>query len=181
MSAAAIGSDPFSSAFASLPGNTNMPSAAALAGMTGSSDPSTDPSTDPTASGTSGTSGADSSTSTDSGLAGITPDDFLQMLITELQNQDPMNPTNSDQIMQQISEIRNIQATSDLTSTLGSVALGQSLATASNLIGRQVEGLAADGSQVSGAVSSVSIKNGSPELNVGNQTLTLANITSVDG
>ncbi|HEX5446260.1 MAG TPA: flagellar hook capping FlgD N-terminal domain-containing protein, partial [Pirellulales bacterium] len=128
MSTSAIGSsDPFSSAYSSLPGNTNMPSAAALAGMTDGSDPSTDPSTDPTTDGASGSSSTDSSTSTDSGLAGITPDDFLQMLITELQNQDPMNPTDSDQIMQQISEIRNIQATSDLTSTLSSVALGQSL------------------------------------------------------
>lgn len=177
MSTSAIGSDPLSSAFSSLPGNTNLPSAAALAGMTGKSNP---PSA-PAAQGATASTGATSTSAANSGLAGVTPDDFLKMLITELQNQDPMNPTNSDQIMQQISEIRNIQATSDLTSTLSSVALGQSLATASNLIGRQVEGLAGDGSKISGAVSSVSIKNGSPELNVGNQTLTLANITSVDG
>lgn len=102
------------------------------------------------------------------------------MLITELKNQDPMNPTNSDQIMQQISQIRNIQATSDLTTSLNSVVLGQSLATAGSLIGRQIEGLASDGTQVSGAVSSVSIKNGTPEVNVGGQTLGLSNITSVD-
>ena len=180
MSTSAIGSDPFSSAFSSLPGNTNLPSAAALAGMANGANSGTDPTANGT-NGASGSSGTTSSTATSGGLASITPDDFLKMLITELQNQDPMNPTNTDQIMQQISEIRNIQATSDLTSTLSSVALGQSLATASNLIGRQVEGLGADGSQISGAVSSVSIKNGSPELNVGGQTLTLANITSVDG
>lgn len=181
MSTSAIGSDPFSSAFSSLPGNTNLPSAAALAGVTDGSGSSTTSGGTSGASGASGSSSTDSSTATSGGLASITPDDFLKMLITELQNQDPMNPTNSDQIMQQISEIRNIQATSDLTSTLSSVALGQSLATASNLIGRQVEGLTADGSQVSGAVSSVSMKNGSPELNIGSQTLTLANVTSVDG
>lgn len=178
MSTSSIGaSDPLSSALSSLPGMTNLPSAAAISGLT-----NTPSSTSTAASGASGSSTAGSTASqTSGGLAGITPDDFMQMLITELKNQDPMNPTSSDQIMQQISEIRNIQATSDLTTTLNSVALGQSLATASNLIGRQVEGLAADGSTVSGAVSSVSIKNGSPELNVGNQTLTLANVTSVDG
>lgn len=177
MSTSSIGaSDPLSSALSSLPGMTNLPSAAAISGLTNT------PSSTAAASGASGSSTAGSTASqTSGGLAGITPDDFMQMLITELKNQDPMNPTSSDQIMQQISEIRNIQATSDLTTTLNSVALGQSLATASNLIGRQVEGLAADGSTVSGAVSSVSIKNGSPELNVGNQTLTLANVTSVDG
>ncbi|HJT31712.1 MAG TPA: flagellar hook capping FlgD N-terminal domain-containing protein [Pirellulales bacterium] len=178
MSTSSIGSsDPLSSALSSLPGMTNLPSAAALSGVT--NDPS---SSDPTAaSGASGSSTAGSSASTtSSGLTGITPDDFLKMLITELQNQDPMNPTNSDQIMQQISEIRNIQATSDLTTSLNSVVLGQSLATAGSLIGRQIEGLASDGTQVSGAVSSVSLKNGTPEVNVGGQTLELSNITSVD-
>lgn len=177
MSTSSIGaSDPFASAMSSLPGMTNMPSAAAASGVTGNSSASGASA----ASGASGSSAAGSTSSTTGGMSAITPDDFMKMLITELQNQDPMNPTNSDQIMQQISEIRNIQATSDLTTTLNSVALGQSLATAGSLIGRQVEGLGSDGSQVSGAVSSVSIKNGSPELNVGNQTLTLANITAVD-
>ena len=178
MSTSSIGSsDPLSGGLSSLPGMTKLPSTAALSGATGSS--SNGPSA---ASGTSGSSAAGStSSSTTGGMSAITPDDFMKMLITELKNQDPMNPTNSDQIMQQISEIRNIQATSDLTTTLNSVALGQSLATAGSLIGRQVEGLGSDGSQVSGAVSSVSIKNGSPELNVGKQTLTLANITAVDG
>lgn len=178
MSTSSIGaSDPLSSALSGLPGMTNLPSTAALSGL--ANDPSSSDTT--AASGASGGSTAGSSASTtSSGLTGITPDDFLKMLITELQNQDPMNPTNSDQIMQQISEIRNIQATSDLTTSLNSVVLGQSLATAGSLIGRQIEGLASDGSQVSGAVSSVSIKNGTPEVNVGNQTLGLSNITSVD-
>lgn len=175
MSTSSIGSsNPLSSVLSSLPGMTNLPSTAALAGLTGNSSASSNP----TAASGSSTAGASAST-TSHGLAGITPDDFLKMLITELQNQDPTNPTNSDQIMQQISEIRNIQATSDLTTTLNSVALGQSLSTASSLIGKQIEGLAADGSQVSGAVSSVSIKNGTPEVNVGSQTLGLSNITAV--
>ena len=175
MSTSSIGaSDPLSGALASLPGMTNLPSVAALSGTAGNS--STSGSSAASGSSTAGSS----SSATSSGLAGITPDDFLQMLITELKNQDPMNPTNSDQIMQQISQIRNIQATSDLTTSLNSVVLGQSLATAGSLIGRQIEGLASNGTQVSGAVSSVSIKNGTPEVNVGGQTLGLSNITSVD-
>lgn len=174
MSTSSIGaSDPLSSALSSLPGMSNLPSTAELAGL--ANKPS---SSGPTAASNAST--ASSATSTTRGLTGITPDDFLKMLITELQHQDPMNPTNSDQIMQQISEIRNIQATSDLTTSLNAVVLGQSLATAGSLIGRQIEGLASDGSQVTGAVSSVSIKNGTPEVNVGSQTLGLSNITSVD-
>jgi flagellar basal-body rod modification protein FlgD len=127
----------------------------------------------------SGASSAASSSKANLGIAGLTPNNFLQMLITELQNQDPMNPTNSDQILQQISEIRNIQSTTDLTTSLNSVALGQSLATASSLIGKQVQGLAADGTQISGAVDSVSVSNNVAELNIGSQTLGLSSVTAV--
>jgi len=81
---------------------------------------------------------ASGSTSTKGGLGALTSDDFMQMLITQLQNQDPLNPTNSDQILQQISEIDNIQATANLTTSLNTVATDQGFATASSLIGKQV-------------------------------------------
>lgn len=128
---------------------------------------------------TAGTSADTTSSSANQGIAGLTPDNFLQMLITQLQNQDPMNPTDSNQILQQISEIRNIQSTTDLTTSLNSVALGQSLTTASSLIGKQVQGLAADGTQVSGAVDSVTVSNNAAELNIGSQTLSLSSVTAV--
>ena len=128
---------------------------------------------------TSGTNADTTSSSANQGIAGLTPDNFLQMLITQLQNQDPMNPTDSNQILQQISEIRNIQSTSDLTTSLNSVALGQSLTTASSLIGKQVQGLAADGTKVSGPVDSVSVSNNAAELNIGSQTLSLSSVTAV--
>jgi len=109
----------------------------------------------------------------------ITPDDFLKMLITELQNQDPTNPTDNSQILQQISEIRNIQATSDLTSTLNAVQLEQTFSAGSQLVGKIVQGLADDGSPVSGSVDSVTFKNGAATLNVGQQTLQLTNVQQV--
>ena len=131
------------------------------------------------ATNTTGTSSSTTTSSAAQGIAGLTPDNFLQMLITQLQNQDPTNPTDSNQILQQISEIRNIQSTSDLTTSLNSVALGQSLSTASSLIGKQVQGLAADGTQISGAVDSVSVSNNVAELNIGSQTLSLSSVTAV--
>jgi flagellar basal-body rod modification protein FlgD len=135
---------------------------------------------------TNGVSGSSSSTTTGAsssspagGLGALTPDDFMQMLVTQLKNQDPLNPTSSDQILQQISEIDNIQATASLTSSLNSVSLGQSLATASNMIGKQVQGLDSSGNKVSGIVDSVSVAKGAASLNVGSQTLTLSNVSQV--
>ncbi len=110
----------------------------------------------------------------------ITPDDFLKMLITELKNQDPTNPTDNAQILNQISQIRNIQATSDLTSTLNSVLLEQTFSAASLLVGKNVQGLAEDGSAVAGTVDSVTFNNGTATLNVGEQALSLGNVKQID-
>ena len=116
-----------------------------------------------------------------SNLSSITPDDFLKMLITELQNQDPMNPTDNAQILQQISQISNIQATSTLTKSLNAMLTEQNLAAASALVGRSVQGLADDGTPASGTVESVTIANGTAKLNVGQQTLSLDNIQQIGG
>lgn len=134
-----------------------------------------------TVSGASGasSSGSASSTGSQDAFQQITPNDFMQMLITQLQNQDPMNPTSSDQILQQISQIDNIQATTTLSTSLNTVAADQGFQTASALIGKTVQGVDAGGNPVSGTVDSASFSNGSATLNVGNQTMSLSGISSV--
>ena len=62
------------------------------------------------------------------------------MLVTELQNQDPTQPMSNTDLMNQVSQIQSIESNQQLTSTLQSVALGQSIASAGNLIGRTVTG-----------------------------------------
>lgn len=129
---------------------------------------------------TSGTSSSSANSSTSqNALQHITPDDFMKMLITQLQNQDPMNPTSSDQILQQISEIDNIQATTTLSTSLNAVAADQGFQTASALIGKTVQGVDSSGNPVSGTVDSASFSNGAASLMVGSQTMPLSGISSV--
>ncbi|HEV3340727.1 MAG TPA: flagellar hook capping FlgD N-terminal domain-containing protein [Pirellulales bacterium] len=134
----------------------------------------------------SGVNGASSSTGTTgsgttSALTKITPDQFLQMLIAQLKHQDPLNPTSSDQILQQISQIDNIEATTSLTSSLNSVATDQGFQAASGLIGLQVQGVDSGGNPVSGTVDSASFSNGAASLNVGSQTMPLSGIRTISG
>ncbi len=134
---------------------------------------------------TSPTSAAGSAASTSSSSAtsdrmqSLTVDDFTKMLVTELQNQDPTQPMSNTDLMNQVSQIQSIDANQQLTSTLQSVALGQSIASAGSLIGATVSGLDAKGNQVNGTVNSVSISNGSATLNVGSSTLPLNNVTQI--
>ena len=64
--------------------------------------------------------------------------DFLQLMIAELQQQDPLNPMDNHELVQQIGAIRDLSATTKLTSTLDTVLMGQNIATASGLIGKKV-------------------------------------------
>ena len=81
--------------------------------------------------------------------------------------------------MQEVGQIQTIQSTQQLTTTLQAVQLGQSVATAGNLIGRSVQGKDAQGNAVSGTVSSVSISDGAATLNVGTSSLPLSNVTQI--
>jgi flagellar basal-body rod modification protein FlgD len=106
-------------------------------------------------------------------------DEFLKVMITELQNQDPLNPMDNSQILQQISQMREIQATDQMRGTLDSVLLGQTLASASSMIDRKITALSESGKEIEGRVDSVTIENGKPLLHVGAEKTTLTNIRSI--
>ena len=91
-------------------------------------------------------------------------DDFLDLMIAELQNQDPLNPLENDELIAQISQIREVGATEDLTNTLNAVLLGQNISSATNLIGADVVALDETGERVTGNVQVVTIVDGQPKL-----------------
>jgi flagellar basal-body rod modification protein FlgD len=122
---------------------------------------------------------ARASTGITNSLQSLSVNDFTKMLVTEMQNQDPTQPMTNTDLMNQVSQIQSIESNQQLTTTLQSVALGQSIASAGNLIGRNVGGLDDKGNQVSGTVNSVSISNGSAILNVGSSTINLNNVTQI--
>jgi flagellar basal-body rod modification protein FlgD len=120
----------------------------------------------------SSTSGASATTDTsqtsnaNSAVGSLNVDSFLKLMITELQNQDPLNPMDSSQMLDQIAQMRQITSSDKLTSTLNSVLLGQNIASSTNLIGANITGISDDQQKVAGVVSSVSIDNGTPKLHV---------------
>jgi flagellar basal-body rod modification protein FlgD len=91
---------------------------------------------------------------------------FLELMIAELQNQDPLNPLDNKDMLAQISQIREVGATDKLTQTLESVLLGQNIASATNLIGADITALSDDAEAVEGVVKHVSIDKGQPKLHV---------------
>jgi flagellar basal-body rod modification protein FlgD len=119
-------------------------------------------------------------------LRDLNLDDFLQLMITELQNQDPLSPLDNAQIVQQMGQIREISATNQLIETLDAVVTGQNLTTASALIGKEVAALTDAGDAVNGVVDRVSVEIDEEnknlrtyQLHVGDQKVKMSNVREV--
>jgi flagellar basal-body rod modification protein FlgD len=111
---------------------------------------------------------------------------FLQLMISELTNQDPLNPMDNTQLVQQLGSIREIAATNQLTTTLGSMQTSQSLTTASSLLGKEIKAMSADGDNITGTVDRVSVEVDSDNndkrsyrVHIGSQAIDLDNVREV--
>ncbi len=103
---------------------------------------------------------------------------FIELMVAEFQNQDPLNPMENGQILQQISQIREIQSNQKLNDTLESVFLGQNVSMASGMIGDWVMKLedtdeADNMIQVVGPVERVIVEDGIPKLAVNRRLFSL--------
>jgi flagellar basal-body rod modification protein FlgD len=132
----------------------------------------------PATMGITGTQGQQNPTAHDA-IQDVDLDEFLKLLITELQNQDPMDPMENSEILQQLSQIREVESNLRLTDTLESLHLGQNLATASSMIGRSIIAVTDEGLLVAGSVDAVSIEDGAPKLSVGEHVVDLKNVSQI--
>ena len=114
--------------------------------------------------------------------ANLNSSDFINMMLTELQNQDPLNPTDSQALLSQMSSIGQLQSSTQLQSTLTQFSFQSQLASAGNLIGKTVMGLDASQNNTAGVVTAVTAQNSQVwlQLNNGDQ-VQMANVTAIAG
>jgi flagellar basal-body rod modification protein FlgD len=106
-------------------------------------------------------------------------DEFLKLLVTKMQSQDPMNPQGDTEFISQMAQFTSLENSKSMQADLQSL-------TASGMLGRSVtiKGASSINGQqpdVTGIVTSVSMKNGSPTIEVDgddydlNQVLEISN------
>jgi flagellar basal-body rod modification protein FlgD len=102
------------------------------------------------------------------------------MMVTQLQNQDPTQPTSNEEILQQISQIGQLESSDTLQTDLSSMVLQNSISSAGNLIGKTVQGVDGTGNTSSGIVNSVQVQNGTVALQLDSgQSMLLSNVQSI--
>src|SRR3954453_19284784 len=86
---------------------------------------------------------------------GLGQDAFLKLLMAQMQNQDPMAPTDSSQMMSQMAQFTSVEQLTKLTTGITALQLGQDFTGSGALIGKSVTYRGADGKEAAGIVSSV--------------------------
>ncbi len=112
----------------------------------------------------------------------MTSGDFLKVMFAELTRQDPLQPSETKDLLAQISTIRSIESNLTLTDNLKQMVRQNEAAGAGNLVGQTVRGVDANGESLEGVVRSVRISREGAALNlVGGQTIEMKNLQEILG
>lgn len=85
---------------------------------------------------------------------------FLQLLIAQMKNQDPTNPTDTSQYMSQFAQMSSVEQAIQTNAKLDTLLSSSSLAQAESLIGRTASFTGTDGVDTTGKITSVRIITG---------------------
>ncbi len=113
------------------------------------------------------------------GLNGVNADTFLQLLVAQMQYQDPNNPVNSTQFLSQTAAFEEVQQLGSMQTSLASLVSAQQAQTATAMLGQTVNGTDLSGSPVSGKVTGVQLTSNGPVLQVGTSSLAMSAVTSI--
>lgn len=108
--------------------------------------------------------GAGSAAASSNRFSELSSEEFIRIITAELTRQDPLKPNDTNNLLQQISGIRDIESQLKLTSSLDSLVKQNSFASASGLIGAQVSGVSETNVRISGVVASVAQTRDGPVL-----------------
>ncbi len=104
---------------------------------------------------------------------GLGENDFLMLLISELVNQDPLDPLADRDFIAQMAQLNTLNQTVELNDGIRTMQMLQ----AAGLVGRSVEAIGPDGERVVGVVTEVRFIDSEPWLVVNNEVVVSLNDT----
>lgn len=117
-----------------------------------------------------------SSSSSSSATSDMDKDAFLQLLVAEMQNQDPLEPTSNTEYITQYAQFSEVESLSNMSSSMD-------LSRASSLVGQEVymktESSSGDTSYIQGKVDSVTYENNKAYLSINGSLYSLDDLDTV--
>lgn len=105
--------------------------------------------------------------------------DFLQLLVTQLQNQDPTSPTDSSTFMTQLAQFSTLEQETNISQSVDGLASTESVTQGVDLIGKQITYTGSDGTPASGTVDGVAVSGSGVTFDVGGVSVQPSDVTNV--
>jgi flagellar basal-body rod modification protein FlgD len=104
---------------------------------------------------------------------------FLQLLVAQLQYQDPSKPVDTSSFMNETATLTPVQTMEQSAQNSADLLTAQKAQTATGLVGHTVTYQAADGTTKTGVVSAATISAADPILKIGNTSINLDQVQQV--
>lgn len=104
---------------------------------------------------------------------------FLQLLVAQLQYQDPSKPVDTSSFMNETATLTQVQTMEQNAQVSTEMLAAQKAQTASGLVGHTVSYLSASGSTATGVVTAATISASDPILKIGTAEVSLSQIQQV--
>lgn len=131
-------------------------------------------------SSTTTSTGQTGSTGQTSSTGGLGKQDFLSLLVAQLQNQDPMKPMEDREFVAQLAQFNTLESMRNMEEDIARASSASLFTQATSVIGKHIQAkLATDGSTVSGVVTEVRMVQGTPRVIVDGKQIDLTEITNV--
>ena len=110
--------------------------------------------------------------------------DFLKILLTQLQYQDPLKPMDNQQFMAQMAQFTSLQESQQMNEKMSTLISNQAALQSVGLIGRTVDIGTSSGQTLSGVVTALSLAGATPSLSItlqGGATIDSVGLNQVTG
>ena len=107
-------------------------------------------------------------------------DEFLQLLVTQMRNQDPMKPVADTEFIAQMAEFSNLEQTKEMSSDIAQLRQSGAFTQAAALMGKQVSLLSGENTFTKGIVTDLAVKDGEVRLIINGKPYELGQVVSVN-
>lgn len=111
---------------------------------------------------------------------------FLQLMVAQMQYQDPLQPQSNSQFLAQLAQFSTLQQMTSLNTTdsqvlktLNSIQGMDALSLGHQLLGTRVQVSDSSGTPVTGTVASIKVVNGEPQVVINGQGYPLSSVVQV--
>ena len=106
-------------------------------------------------------------------------DDFLKLLVTQLQHQDPLNPMDDTEFIGQMAQFSSLEQLSNVAASIDELRQANQISQGIGLIGHELTYEGPDGTLISGTASSVSFVQGVIQIHVDGQSVSPGAVRAV--